>query len=131
MTNDQIGAYVMAFLGGGGGLAVAGWALQRAYEWVGRCNGYASQIEAIAHDQAEIQRDCKACRERVDARLEDGTGEFAKTRIDLLATSKDAAIENAKMREEFFQRFVNEATFKDRVLAHMVASCGRCRGDQK
>ncbi len=131
MTPEQhIGAVVLSFLCGGGGLALAGWAAQRAVEWVGRCNGYASQNEAIAHDQAEIQQECKACREKVHARLEDGSDEFAKTRLDLLATSKDAAIHNAEMREEFFQRFVSEQTFKDRVVATMMAACPNCRRGQ-
>ncbi len=80
-----------------------------------------------ARDIAELKKSCVDCRTKIEARLDEGSDEFSKTRENLLSTSKDAAIDNARMREEFFQRFITEATFKDRVVATMMAACPNCR----
>ncbi len=117
MTHEQIGVIAITVLGTGG---LGAWLIKEAI----RVRDIASRLPARID---EIEESCSVCREKVNARLDDGTDEFAKTRVDLLATSKDAALENAKMREELFQRFITEATFKDRVVATMMAACPNCR----
>lgn len=74
-----------------------------------------------------LKKSCNECRLKMEQRLEDGSDEFHKTRIDILSTAKDSAIQNAELREEFFKAFVTEQTFKDRVIATMIANCDHCR----
>lgn len=156
MSNEQIGAWVVGFLGGGGGIAICGWGLKLLWESVKRLDkldltsqdaaarlvsvessiksvtGLGGSLVNLSKDVSDLTASCKACRDKMNDRLDAGTGEFHKTHLDILAQAKSAADLNAELRLEMQRNFVSEATFKDRVVATMIASCPVCRrGDGK
>lgn len=77
-----------------------------------------------------LNEECKACREEMKKKLDDGTGQFSrlevannKTQNDLLRMVGNVSEANAKHREQTMRDFISKEEFESRVIAACAKHC--------